>query len=65
MHRAPYPTIHLIRNEDLERLRARDVSRVKRNNARRMMELGWEGVLRAAAKSKTQPNIIYEEMIKR
>ena len=41
MHRSPYPTIHLIRNEDLGKLQARDVSRVKRKNAQRMMELEW------------------------
>ena len=44
MHRAPYPTIHLIRNEDLGTLGLRDVSRVKRKNAQRMMKLGWDGV---------------------
>ena len=37
MHQAPYATIHLIRNEDLGSLCARDVSRVKRKNAMRMM----------------------------
>lgn len=36
MHRSPFPTIHLIRNQDLAQLRARDVSRVKRKNAQRM-----------------------------
>jgi hypothetical protein len=36
MHQSPFPTIHLIRNHDLGRLRARDVSRVKRKNAQRM-----------------------------
>jgi hypothetical protein len=44
MHRAPYPTVHLIRNEDLGTLRARDVSRVKRKNAQKMLKLGWEGI---------------------
>lgn len=44
MHRAPHPTIHLIRNDDLGTLCMRDVSRVKRKNAQRMMKLGWEGV---------------------
>jgi hypothetical protein len=44
MHRAPYPTVHLIRNEDLV-IPCRDVSRVKRKNAQRMMKLGWKGVL--------------------
>lgn len=37
MHRAPYPTIHLISNLDLASLSMRDISRVKRKNARRMM----------------------------
>lgn len=46
MHRAPYPTVHVIANADLASLRARDVSRVKRINARRMAELGWEGLER-------------------
>jgi len=44
MHRAPHPTVHLIRNKDLAALCMRDVSRVKRRNAQRMMNLGWEGV---------------------
>ena len=44
MHRAPFPTIHLIRNRDLATLRMCDVSRVKRKNAVRLMKLGWEGV---------------------
>jgi hypothetical protein len=44
MHRAPYPTIHLIHNSDLGKLQARDVSRVKRKNAQRMMKIGWDGV---------------------
>jgi hypothetical protein len=48
MHRAPYPTIHLIRNEDLV-IPCRDVSRVKRKNAQRMMKMGWKGVLQKAA----------------
>jgi hypothetical protein len=52
MHRAPYPTVHLIRNEDLGKMCIRDVSRVKRKNARRMMKLGWEGILRKAATEK-------------
>lgn len=46
MHRAPHPTVHLIRNEDLKTLCIRDISRVKRQNATRMMKLGWEGVER-------------------
>lgn len=49
MHRAPHPTVHLIRNEDLGTLCARDVSRVKRKNAQRMMKLGWEGVRQKGA----------------
>lgn len=44
MHRAPHPTVHLIRNKDLSTLCMRDVSRVKRRNAQRMMNLGWRGV---------------------
>lgn len=44
MHQAPYPTIHLIRNEDLATLCIRDISRVKRKNAQRMKTLGWDGV---------------------
>ena len=45
MHRAPYPTIHILRNRpDLASLTLRDVSRVKRRNAQRMMALGWEGL---------------------
>mgnify|MGYP000526251817 CR=1 FL=1 len=46
MHRAPHPTIHLIRNQDLGILTAREVSRVKRINAKRIMALGWEGIQR-------------------
>jgi hypothetical protein len=48
MHRAPYPTVHLIRNEDLV-IPCRHVSRVKRKNAQRMMKMGWEGVLQKTA----------------
>jgi len=44
MHQSPYPTIHIINNKDLGSLRARDVSRVKRLNSKRMTKLGWEGV---------------------
>jgi len=44
MHRAPHPTIHLIRNADLASLSARDVSRVKRKNAQLLARLGWDGV---------------------
>ena len=44
MHRAPYPTIHLIRNLDLASLNASSVSRTKRKNAVRMMKLGWKGL---------------------
>lgn len=51
MHRAPYPTVHIIRNQDLASLRIRDVSRVKRKNAQRMTKLGWDGV-HAAYKGK-------------
>ena len=39
MHRTPYPTIHLINNVDLVHLSLRDVSRVKRHNIQRMMNL--------------------------
>ena len=52
MHRAPYPTIHLIRNADLAKLPARNVSRVKRMNAQRMMKLGWQGVSSLTEKEK-------------
>jgi len=45
MHQAPYPTIHLIRNADLAELTISDVSRVKRQNAQRMLKLGWEGLM--------------------
>lgn len=44
MHQAPYPTIHIINNTDLASLSIRDISRVKRKNAHRMMKLGWDGV---------------------
>lgn len=44
MHQAPHPTIHLIRSADLASLTLCDVSRVKRQNAQRMLKLGWEGV---------------------
>ena len=44
MHRAPYPTIHLIRDKDLGSLSARDVSRVKRMNSLRILQLGWDGL---------------------
>ena len=37
MHRAPYPTIHIIHNRDLYSLCVRDISRVKRKNAQLMM----------------------------
>lgn len=46
MHRAPYPTIHLIDNKDLVSMPMRDISRVKRKNAQLMMRLGWEGIER-------------------
>ena len=45
MHQAPFPTIHLIQNSDLSTLCVRDVSRVKRKNAQKMMKLGWMGIL--------------------
>eukprot|EP00930_Biecheleria_cincta_P087539 TRINITY_DN76762_c0_g1_i1.p1 TRINITY_DN76762_c0_g1~~TRINITY_DN76762_c0_g1_i1.p1 ORF type:complete len:408 (-),score=21.56 TRINITY_DN76762_c0_g1_i1:121-1221(-) len=48
MHRAPHPTVHIIRNADLGTLCMREVSRVKRRNANRMMKLGWAGVQKAA-----------------
>jgi hypothetical protein len=44
MHQAPYPTIHIINNADLATLSIRDISRVKRKNAQRMMKLGWDGI---------------------
>jgi hypothetical protein len=40
MHRAPHPTIHLIRNADLAELTLSDVSRVTRRNAQQMSKLG-------------------------
>lgn len=43
MHRAPYPTIHIIVNQDLASLCVRDVSRVKRLNAQRNAKLGGKG----------------------
>ena len=46
MHQAPFPTIHIIANSDLANLSIRDISRVKRKNAQRMMKLGWDGVQR-------------------
>lgn len=46
MHQSPYPTIHIIVNQDLASLCIRDVSRVKRLNAQRMTKLGWEGLAR-------------------
>merc|ERR1739845_38263 len=54
MHRSPHPTVHLIRNDDLITFCARDVSRVKRRNAVRMMKLGWEGVEKRL-RDKTKP----------
>lgn len=53
MHRAPVPTIHIIQDSDLGSLRARDVSRIKRKNAQRMLTLGWEGVLRTNEEKQT------------
>ena len=44
MYQSPYPVIHIIVNEDLTSMSIRDVSRVKRLNARRMAELGWLGL---------------------
>ena len=46
MHQAIFPTIHIIANSDLANLSIRDISRVKRKNAQRMMKLGWDGVQR-------------------
>mmetsp|Transcript_15286 Transcript_15286/g.32069 ORF Transcript_15286/g.32069 Transcript_15286/m.32069 type:complete len:353 (-) Transcript_15286:102-1160(-) len=37
MHRAPYPTIHVIDNRDLYSLCVRDISRLKRKNAQLMV----------------------------
>jgi len=50
MHRAPYPTIHLISNKDLASFSIRTISRVKRNNAQRMMDLGWDGLAKRMEK---------------
>ena len=44
MHQAPHPTIHIIKNADLASLSIRDISRVKRKNANRMVKLGWDGM---------------------
>jgi hypothetical protein len=44
MYQSPYPTIHIINNEDLAKLCVRDVSRVKRLNASRLAKMGWEGL---------------------
>jgi hypothetical protein len=49
MHRSPYPTIHLISNKDLASFSIRTISRVKRKNAQRMMDLGWEGLAKRMA----------------
>ena len=49
MHRSPYPTIHIISNQDLASTSIRDVSRVKRFNAQRMAKLGWDGLERRLA----------------
>ncbi len=48
MHRAPYPTIHILRNRDLQNLSIHDISRLKRRNAKRMLSenLGWESAQR-------------------
>lgn len=53
MYRSPYPTIHIINNEDLAKLCIRDVSRVKRLNARKMAKLGWDGLEICLAKNQT------------
>ena len=42
MYQSPYPTIHIINNNDLSKLCISDVSRVKRLNAKRMVRMGWE-----------------------
>jgi hypothetical protein len=42
MHRSPYPTIHLIRNQDLARLSLPDISRVKRKNMQQMTRLAFD-----------------------
>ena len=54
MHRAPHPTIHLIRNEDLSSLCARNVSRVKRKNAQLMERLGWDGIREKQKKNRVE-----------
>lgn len=36
MHRAPYPVIHILRNDDLKSLTIQEISRLKRRNAKRM-----------------------------
>eukprot|EP00956_Cyclotella_meneghiniana_P002187 scaffold2434_cov70-Cyclotella_meneghiniana.AAC.9 len=42
MYQSPYPVIHIINNNDLSTLCLRDVSRVKRLNAKRMLSMGWK-----------------------
>ena len=42
MYQSQHPTIHIINNNDLAKLCVRDVSRVKRLNARRMARIGLE-----------------------
>ena len=37
MHRAPYPVIHILRNEDLRDLSIREISCLKRRNAKRFV----------------------------
>ena len=58
MHRSPQPTIHLIRNTDLATLKARDVSRVKRMNAQRMMQLG--SALKGSRLDNARDTIVHE-----
>ena len=61
MYQSPYPTIHIIHNQDLSQLCVRDVSRVKRLNAKRMARLGWEG-LKERFEKKGRENVEYESM---
>ena len=43
MHQTPYPTIHLIQNNDLGTLCVRDISRLKRKNIKTIMKLAENG----------------------
>eukprot|EP00747_Dinoflagellata_sp_TGD_P216992 gnl/TRDRNA2_/TRDRNA2_89446_c0_seq1.p1 gnl/TRDRNA2_/TRDRNA2_89446_c0~~gnl/TRDRNA2_/TRDRNA2_89446_c0_seq1.p1 ORF type:complete len:108 (+),score=3.06 gnl/TRDRNA2_/TRDRNA2_89446_c0_seq1:2-325(+) len=48
MHRAPYPTIQLIRDADLDegegRIQQNTAINLRNRNAQRMRDLGWDGL---------------------